>query len=277
MPVTDLCTLAQVKAWLPNAPASNDDVLLGALITSASGSILGYTQRAPVIAQSFTDVYDGHGESRKLLRRWPALSVQSVTVNGSVIQQSTGNIGGFSAGWTLDPWDGMLPGRPQILALRAYGFCRGSQNVVVAYTAGYQVTGEAQTVPAGGGAITTNQYNGPWVKDGGVVYQATGVALAPVTGVPATGQYELGTTPGQYVTAAGDAGKVLLITYSYVPSPLNQACQEMVAEAYRYRARIGERSHSVPGPATASFFDNSRLTRSQMMMVDPYRSVVPIV
>lgn len=275
MPATDLATLAQTKSWLTNAPASADDALLGALITSASGAILSYLQRQPPgIVQAFTDTFDGYGECKKMLRRWPVLSVSSLTIdNTSVTLSAASGGGGYPSGYVLAPWDGMLPGKPQMLELRGWSYCRGSLNVVASYKAGYQVAAEAQTVPGGGGNITVNQYNGPWSQDGGVTY-ATGGALTLVTGAPATGQYNA--AAGVYTFAAGDAGKAVLVTYSYVPSPLNQACMELVGEAYRYRPRQGQRSHTTPGPQTTAF-DLTRLTPAVKMMIDPFRAVVPIM
>ena len=277
MPVTDLATLAQTKSWLTNAPASADDALLGALITSASGSILSYLQRQPPgIVQSFTDTFDGYGERKKMLRRWPVISVSSLTIGGTTVTASLTTPGsGYNCGYVLAPWDGMLPGRPQMLELRGWHYCSGSLNVVIGYKAGYQAQAEAQTVPAGGGTVTPNQYNGPWSQDGGVTYAVGGAALTKVTGVPATGQYSI-SAAGVYTFAAGDQNLGVLVTYSYVPSPLNQACMELVGEAYRYRPRQGQRSHTTPGPQTTAF-DLTRLTPAIKLMIDPYRAVVPIM
>ena len=104
MPVTDLATLAQTKSWLTNAPASADDALLGALITSASGSILSYLQRQPPgIVQAFTDTFDGYGECKKMLRRWPVLSVSSLTIDNTSVTLSAAmvQVDGCGEAWLM--------------------------------------------------------------------------------------------------------------------------------------------------------------------------------
>jgi hypothetical protein len=287
MPLSDLCTLAQVKAWLPNPAASSDDAMLNGLISQASMEILSDLQRQPVYAQTITDIYDGWGRGRLMLRRYPVLSVTSVVLNNITTITPVSQAQNFT-GWQLQPWDGFLPGRPQLLVVKgwSYGYGYGGSanylNVAVTYTVGYQAQNEAATVPASGPTLVTcQQVNGPLVQDNGVKYAATGVALTaqlPGTTLVA-GQYipPLINAPnaGQYQFATADAGAGVLITYSYVPTPLNQAAIEVVGEAYRYRQRIGTRSQTVPGPMSTTF-DLSRFTAAVKWMTQPYRQVVPV-
>jgi hypothetical protein len=274
MPVTDLATLAQVKLWVPNAPASADDPMLSVLLTACSTSILGYLQRPTVLSRAYVETFDGYGETRKMLRKWPVTSVSSVLIDGTSVAPSSG-FPLTTGGYVLENWDGELPGRRQLLDLRGFYYCRGKQNVQISYQAGYLVSAEPQTVSAGAASIAP--LNGPWTEDAGVKYAATGVALTRVTTAPsAAGQYQIDTTtPGKYNFNAADNGAGVLISYSYVPQPLNQACIEMVGEAYRYKGRIGERSHTTPGPQTTAF-DLSRMTAAIKMMIDPYAAVAPI-
>jgi hypothetical protein len=275
MPVTDLATLAQAKAWIPNAPAASDDALIASLITASSISILSVLQRPTVLSRPYTDYFDGYGEYRKMLRNYPVTSISSLLVDATTIPVSPGmGSPGATSGYVLQAWDGSLPGDPQMLDLRGYVYCWGRQNVRVIYQAGYLVSAEPMTVPSGGGAVTAAQLNGPWAEDAGVVYAVGGVSLAKVTDAPGTGQYSV--VAGVYTFALGDAGKGVLASYSYVPAPLNQACIEMTAEAYRYRTRIGEKSHTVPGAQTVAF-DTSRLTSAIKMMIEPFKMVVPIL
>lgn len=242
MPATDLATLAQVSAFIPNVPASADNALLAALITASSQSILSICQRPTVLSRSYTETYNGYGETRKMLRRWPVTSVKSLLVFSTSIPLSPGyqSSSSFACGYALEAWSGELPGRPQCLDLIGYEYCWGTQNVTVTYQAGYLVSAEPQTVTTA--AATVLQQEGPWAQDAGVVYQATGVALTLVPAGPAQGQYALGSSPGAYVFNTADNDQVVLISYSFVPQPLNQACIEMTAEAYRYRTRIGKRA-----------------------------------
>lgn len=274
MPATDLATLAQVSSWIPNVPTSgNDNALLSSLITSASQAILSDIQRQTVLSQTYTEVYNGYGEVSKMLRKWPTTSVASVTIGRCVVPvRPAGQF--YGCGYTFEAWDGELPGKPQLINVLGYEFCCGIQNIQIVYTAGYFVSNEAWVVPVGGGTVTAAQLNGPWAKDGGVTYASSGIALTLVTGAPNTGQYSVAL--GIYTFALGDAGAALLGNYSYIPAPLNQACMEMVGEAYRYRNRIGERSHTTPGPQTTAY-DLSRMTAAIKMMINPFRMVVPLI
>ena len=240
-----------------------------------SQAILSYLQRQSVLSQVYTERYNGYGECRKMLRKFPVTSVTSVTVGQTVIpaQPTSSPVNFNTFGWVVESWDGQLPGQPQILDLIGYEFCWGQQNCQIVYTAGYLAT-DTYTVVAPD-TYTAAQLNGPFALDGGVTYSATGLALTKVPTGPTTGQYSVDAS-GDYTFAAGDNGAALLVSYSYIPQPLNQACCEMVGESYRYRTRIGEKSHTVPGAQTVAF-DTSRLTPAVKMMIDQYKMVVPLI
>lgn len=272
MPVTDLATVTQVKAWVPSPPVSpSDDTLLADLITACSLTILNYIQRGTVLSKPYTDVFDGYGEMKKMLRHWPVTSVAAVNLGNTTVQPS-GNM--QTSGFVLEAWDGQLPGGPQLLALRGFCYDRGIQNVAVTYQAGYLTAAEPQTIPATPFQVTPDQLNGPWAQDAGVVNGTTGVAMVKVaSGTPTAGQYKV--AAGIYTFAAADTGVPVLISYSYIPGPLNRATVEQVGEAYTYRQRIGARSQNAPGPLSTTF-DLSRLTPAQRVMVDQFKNVVPI-
>lgn len=270
----DLTTLADVKAWLGRSD-SNSDALIGALITRTSRQIHSYLQRTSLLPHAVTEVRDGPGGNLLLLKQWPAIGVTSLTVEGSTIPAAL--LPG-DPGWRCETWDGAPPGRPQAVSLTGYVFgcsfpgARNSQNVVVAYQAGYQVTDEAQ--PVAGGTATVAAPFGAWASDVSVVY-ANGTPLQRVSGTPGAGQYQLATAAGAYNFNAADEGANILITYGYVPADLADACIELVAERYKYTERIGERSHSLGGNETVSF-DNSRLTPLVQNLLQPYRMLIPI-
>ena len=56
----DLCTLADVKAWLGRSD-SNSDALLAALIARTSRQILSYLRRPTVLPHAVNDIRDGTG------------------------------------------------------------------------------------------------------------------------------------------------------------------------------------------------------------------------
>ena len=124
----DLCTLADLKAWLPNQ-GSNDDTNLQALITDGSAIILNEYMNRPHILSSVlgtvSDTYDGNGSDRLLPKSFPIISVSAVTIDSASIPASTGPL---VAGFTFDA---------RRVLLRGFRFCRGVQNVSLTYTAGY--------------------------------------------------------------------------------------------------------------------------------------------
>jgi hypothetical protein len=275
--LNSLTTLDNVKAWA-NVSSSNDDLLLTRLIGSASRGILSYLQRPTLFQNVFSDVYDGVGNSRQILRHWPVLSVASVTVDYQTIvqyqvpQQPTPYYTQYGCGWVLEPWDGYPPGRPQAVDLRGFRFCRGNSNVQIVYTAGFVVQNEAQTVPASSVySVAVNAPNGNWAVDQGVTYASSGTALTPVASAPAQGQYSV--AAGLYTFNAADASQAVLISYSYIPSDIEDACITLVGERYSYKNRIGTVSKSLGGQETVSY--------SQKDMPDfikttlrPYRRVI---
>jgi hypothetical protein len=274
MAASDLTNLAAVRDWCGIMPSvTQTDALLSRLITSASAMIIGYLGRPPLYSQTITERYDGNGGERLMLRRWPVTTLSAVAVDNVAITPAVlpGPGATTQIGYLLEPWDGMLPGRQQSVDL--YGcnsFFFGRQNVVVTYTYGYLVASEAQTVPTGGGPVNVFAPYGPWSVDGGVVMN--GVAMTPVTGTPSTGQYQLvADTPGQYVFAAADAGNSILISYSFIPADIADACTSLVGERYRYKSRIGEVSKGAGGETTT--YSQKDMPDNMKLQLQPYRKV----
>lgn len=123
----DLCTLADLKAWLPNQ-GNNDDVTLQNLITNGSAQVLQHLNRPHILASvigALTENYDGNDSDRLLPHFYPIISVASVSVDGAAISQATTAV---MAGFLFDA---------RRVLLRGWRFCRGVQNVALSYTAGY--------------------------------------------------------------------------------------------------------------------------------------------
>ena len=123
----DLCTVAEIKAWLPNQ-GNNDDVTLQSLISNASLQVLQYMDRPHILASvlgPLTENYDGNDSDRLLPRQFPIISVAGVSIDNVPIQQATTSV---TAGFL---WDGRR------ILLRGFRFCRGLQNVQLSYSAGY--------------------------------------------------------------------------------------------------------------------------------------------
>lgn len=282
MAAYDLTTLAAVKAWLGiDASVTASDTLLAALISAASRWTLSYLSRGNILQASYADYYDGsgYGQNRVLLRRWPVLSISLVMVGAVAVPAGTRptptNQTAVS-GYLLEPWSGIPPGRMQ--ALDFFGYCvpSGRQNVQVSYSAGYAVLAETAAVPPSPGpyTVTAAQLYGAWAQDGGVTY-ADGAALVKVSAAPAAGEYSVDAETGKYTFAAADAGAAVLLTYSYVPSDLAQACMELVSERFKYRSRIGEASKTLGGQETVTYSQKD-MTEAISQMLQNYKQVVPI-
>ncbi|UHC14343.1 hypothetical protein LRS73_26905 [Methylobacterium currus] len=91
-----------------------------------------------------------------------------------------------------------------------YGVTPAAGQVMTAF-------GEAATVPASNPYTVTVANAAAFVGDQGVVNALTGLPLIKVASAPAVGQYSV--AAGVYTFAAADAGKLLLVSYTYtVPS-----------------------------------------------------------
>jgi len=231
-------------------------------------------------------VFDGVGTMQLVLPDYPVTGISSVQQGNNVIPQSSlpspagtylaGTSQGY--GWRCPLWLGNLPGENAVLELVNGYFWTGVQNIRVIYQAGYLVSQEAATVPAESPyTVTVAQAQGIWSRDNGVTYATSGVALTPVAANPTTGQYipPADSAPGLYTFSAGDENAALLISYSFIPADLEEACIQMVAERYSYRNRVGDASKSLGGQETMRF--RLGLPREVLDMIQPYVSVVPPV
>jgi len=270
----DLIALSDLKSWLDIASTDDDD-LLESLITQISRAILTYLDRPMILPCAYTEVRSGGGEQSLVLRNWPALSVSSCTINGITIPPAPALVAGAPAepGFVLEAADPQPPGRMQILSLRGHRFFRGVQNVTISYRAGYEIAGEAATVPSVAPyTIAAAAPYGPWASDGGLTY-GNGNPLQAVVGTPALGQYMV--AAGLYTFAAADAGASVVLTYGYSPADIAICCMDWVADRYAYRARIGQSSKSLGGQETTSFIVRD-IPAFVMTALQPYRRVVAL-
>ncbi|HUZ75808.1 MAG TPA: hypothetical protein VMU87_22705 [Stellaceae bacterium] len=264
----DLTTLGNVKAWRsPPVTTTADDAQIARVITAASGFILRYLQR-PLLVASRTETRNGAGGRMLLLRHAPVLSLTSLTIDDLAIPAAPD---AASAGFVLDADAGAL-------YLRGYAFWRGVQNVTATYTAGYGVTGEAQTVPSAAPyQLACAGLASLWAGDSGVAY-AGGAALAalPAGAAPGAGQYVPPAAPdGFYQFAAADAGQAIAVSYSYTPRDVEQACIELALLRINERGRIGEASTTLAGEVVS--FVQKDMTASVATALQPYRRTVPIL
>ena len=270
MSLIDLTTPANVKAWQsPPLTTTGDDAVITRLITAASRFILNELQRPILSSQLYTEQRDGEGGVAMVLRQWPVTSIAALTIDG--IATAPAAAGGRLPGWVLESWDGWSAGQPQKLSLIGGRFTRGVQNVVVSYAAGYLVAAEPQLVPASPGPYTVTP-DFFWVGDGGVRY-AGGDALTAVAADPGAGQYvPPATQGGVYQFDSADAGAAVVLSYSYIPDDLQQACIALVSLRLSERARIGQVSKSLAGEVVA--FTQKDMPADVATTLQSYRRVI---
>lgn len=270
----DLTTLQDVKDWL-GITANTSDAALSRLITSLSAAIRTEINRYSLVDQMYTEIRNGTGTDQMVLNNWPVSEVLSVMVGNSVIRPGITTGQSRTAGYYLSPYDGNPPGNAQTVQLLGSTYLYGVQNVKISYRAGYR-TVEPFMVPDDPFTYTTLQPQGIWTANTGVIYADTGVPLTLVTGSPSVGQYALTAVLGQYLFSAADLGASLIVTYSFVPNDLNDACMEWVAERNVYRTRIGLRSKSLASQESMSY-DLSSVPAFVMGRIMPYANVMPIL
>jgi hypothetical protein len=267
----DLTNLVALKSWLglPSGAGPND-ATLSALVTAASRLIYAAVSRPSLLPQSYTDVFDVE-TARVYLRQWPVVRVDSVTWRGITIPAAAaGDLEG-GVGYALQPGDLAPPGRPQALDLFGLDLRRARQALVVSYSAGYGVQGEAQMIPASSPwQLNAFAPYGAWGGDLGVIYAGSGAPLTPVVGAPGSGQYSVGA--GIYTFSAADSGAAVLISYGYAPQDVAQAALELAAERFRAAERIGLRSKSLGGQETIAY-DVSAISAPILAMLQPYKRV----
>lgn len=265
----NLTTLEHVKQWL-GITNDDSDVLLSRLITSASKAILNYCNRQGFQATDFSDLYNGYGQNFMVVRQWPVISVASINFSGtSITQMATGNPP--NNGYLLQgiPGDSAAGGPATITLTGGYRFPNGRATVTVNYRAGYEIADEPHVVPATPFQVRTDV---TWLANTSVKIGDT--VLTQVASAPAAMQYSV-SDEGLYTFNTAQAGATVLITYSYVPQDVEQACWELVGLRYKEKDRIGIQSKSLGGQETVSYFSGN-MTASVIGLLNDYRRVAPI-
>ena len=293
----NLTTLTNLRQYLYQTgdQTTYDDTLLALYITQISGAILSYIQRPTPFKYTYTENRSGVGNQLMTLRNFPVLSVSSVTIavtlsggygaygNNTTSPGSTVSVPAASAfgntGFSFISWDGTAAGNMSQLTLNGYTFFRGTNNVQIVYSAGYSVTNEQYTVTSstssGISQYTALQPLGNWGQDDGVFYSSGSSLTALSSGQQpsSAGQYLV--TNGVYQFNVADAGQVLNVNYSYVPTDLEQACIQWVAERYAYRSRIGQKSASIGGQETSAY-DLTPMPGYVALLLNSYKKWMPL-
>lgn len=141
----NLCSLASVKTYL-GISGTTEDTNLTALISAASQGFMNQIKRPDFAPTAdYTDFLCGNGRSWIFLNHYPAISITSLTMNGTVIPQwddSTPD----TLGWFFD--DTLPPENRLKLRLRGNGACfplprwEDYRGIQVVYNAGYSTDGD---------------------------------------------------------------------------------------------------------------------------------------
>ncbi|MDR3407072.1 MAG: hypothetical protein P4L68_01075 [Methylovirgula sp.] len=268
----DLVSLADLKTWLDLA-STDDDALLGRLITQVSRATLAFLDRGNILPSRIVETRDGRNDTEIVLRQWPVTSIAALTIDGIPIAPAPPLVAGgpHRSGYLLETAENAPPGHMQRLALRGRLLTAGVQNICVTYTAGYQVSAEPAVVPAVAPyEVLAQEPYGDWANDRGIVY-ANGTPLTAVVSAPGAGQYTI--ADGLYTFSATDAGAGVLLSYGYVPADLCFAAMDWIAELYNYRSRIGQQSKSLGGQETTSFIVKN-VPDFVAAALQPYRRVI---
>ncbi len=248
-----------------------DAARAGRIADAASRTVYSVIQRPYLFRHTYSDVYDGSGSERQMLRNWPVLAVESVSICAASVPPAAAY---GQVGFRFDPWDSFAPGAPQSLTLTGGRFHRGLSNVAVTYTAGYAVLKEAHTVPTSADySVIADVPLGSWAVDDGVEYAATGVPLVRVASTPAPGQYTA--ADGKYTFSSADASHQVLVSYSFTPADIEHAALAVAADLFNSDF-TGNIKSLKAGDATVERFSASSVSQDVLALLTPYRSVIGV-
>jgi hypothetical protein len=132
--VSELCTLEDFQTYTGNTTAGVEDAV-NALIPQVSDMIEQYCQRTFASA-TVTETRNGNNGGRLFVKQPPVTAISSLTVDGVAVPVSSGPL---SYGYVFDDegWVYIREGRDGPFGTAAVRFNRGIQNVVIAYTGGF--------------------------------------------------------------------------------------------------------------------------------------------
>lgn len=277
-----LTTLPALKSWLRIAPDNvSDDVNLTALVNAVNADFLQCINRRSLVANPYTEIRDGNGKDRMVMRNLPILAVSLVQIGAYVLLPYNP----FAASQTL--YTGFILNSSAFVSvggyvnddftvsLVGYSFWKGRQNVKIQYVGGTVANGAAtQAIPATPFQITVTgpaPLKAPFIGDAGVTF-ANGTALTQLTtpGTPAQGQYTVSAL-GVYTFAAADTTQSVTINFTYQAAPLDvvQACTEWAAYRYQAKDRAGKKS-VVTESKLATTFETDAMPKTVREVMDNY-------
>lgn len=232
--LTDLET-AKEELGIDDADTSKDSWLTKA-IAQVSTRIANYTSRVFPVERVSDTFYLKNADfnfnvssaiAPVLLSRYPIIAILSIT------EEDIDLVEGVD--FTVDYKSGELYRlSPDEKFTRAWH----REPIIVEYDAGFgSKNTEARSIPGTGPFTITAAKASVFAFDEGVTLVSDGSAFEAVASGPATGQYSVNNTTGVYTFAAADAGKAILIAYSYnVPDAALEAISLRLI-TLRYKAK----------------------------------------
>lgn len=250
-----LTTLANVKTYLATT-TNNQDSLITALISRESALIEQWCGRTFPSVVNTNKRLNGTGTQRLVLPDNPILSVSSLTLIPSqeVVAASPD---GYQTGYIYDD---------TCLYLIGSAFPRGYQNVLCSWNAGYSTT-ETAYVPTGNAPTLTPTEGGTALTVIGVTDDTAGISLTQVGSNPASGEFSF--SSGVFTFNSAQYNHSVTMSYYYVPSPVEQACIEMVALDLQQRNNVGINSKTLANETVA--YEKKGMTDSVIQLLTPYK------
>lgn len=262
----NLTTLARVRQYAPIAAASTnvDPLVRSQFIPAVSRAILRYIGTAVGRETIVGRLLDGSGTSRIMLPRTPVISVEALTVSGLVIPAAATT---RSPGYVVD-------GDCITLTLGVrFPNCRSA--VQCSWSAGYAGT-DSQVIPTGNTPVQVTP--DPDTCEDGMITSATSVVVDGVTFTAAAnvsaimaGEYAL--TDGVFSFNATNAGQTAVMSYGFVPAPIVQAANEMVAMDMQQRNNPGIKSKGLANEMIV--YDGQAMSLSTKAMLRDYTRKAP--
>ena len=240
----DLVSLADLKTWLDLA-STDDDALLGRLITQVSRATLGFLDRGNILPARIVETRDGRNDTEIVLRQWPVTSIVALSIDGAAIAPAPPLVAGspHRSGYLVEAAEPAPPGHMQRLALRGRLFTAGVQNIRV------PIRPAIRFWPSRLSCLRLRP-----MKFCRRSLMATGPAIAAssmLTARPWSPSQPI-LTPGNIrsPTASTHSLRWMLVqrsvSYGYVPADLCFAAMDWIAELYNYRSRsASSRNRSV--------------------------------
>lgn len=270
----DLCTLEGAKDYVFPAIKQSSDSVLQRLIGRASSWLEEYLARSLALAQ-YSERRNGTGTGQIMARHYPIVAVQSLWVDDAQVQVAPVTTAGESliGGGFMDTSRFIyLRGGFGPIVSRSE-FRRGTQNVLIQYTAGYITPGILRLAALPAWQPSANYAAGQQVIVGSIVFAAQNAGVSG--GAPPAWPTQTGTliVDGSVTWLAAFPFQPPVAGATLLPESIEMAAIELVGLQYRQRDRIGDTGTGI-GPERVNYFMGA-MTKTTQESLKPFRNVVP--